>query len=137
MGEQPSRLQGLVRKVLGELVAEALLFLKDPRLEVKILPGEGFSVWAHFPVYRRRIARELRPRPQTRVLLVFCLATLQTESAKLFADRLRDHLGHVLLYLRDPKARNGCAEAQKEWRASVKPKRAAAGKKTPAGKPKG
>jgi len=29
---------------------------------------------------------------------------------------LRDHLGHVLLYLRSPKAKNDCLAAMKEWR---------------------
>jgi len=35
-----------------------------------VLPDSDFSVWAYFPVHRRRpISRKLRPRPQTRVLL--------------------------------------------------------------------
>jgi len=29
---------------------------------------------------------------------------------------LRDHLGHVLLFLRDPEARNECEDAEREWK---------------------
>lgn len=117
--EQSRPFQASVRRVLSELHPEALLSLKDPKLEVRIVPDEGHSVWAYFPVHRRRwIARELRPKPETRVLLVFSTAGFRTEPAKMFQDRLRDHLGHVLLYLRSPKAPNDCPDAQKEWRRS-------------------
>jgi hypothetical protein len=97
--KQPRRIQRSVRRVLSELHPSALYILKDPRLEVMVLPeGEGFSVWAYFPVHRRRwIARQLRPKPQTRVLLVIN-AGHEREPAKTFEDDLRDHLGHTLLY---------------------------------------
>jgi hypothetical protein len=48
-GEQPRRLQSCVRTILNELTAEALLVLKDPRLEVMILPDAPYSVWVYFP----------------------------------------------------------------------------------------
>lgn len=69
---------------------------------------------------RVRIVRELLPRPDTRAILVFGTAGLEEEGATVFEDHLRDHLGHVLLYLRAPKAWNGCSAAMKEWRASIR-----------------
>ena len=125
MGSQPDRIQTSVRRVLSELIGESLLTLIDPRLEVAVVPRAAprppyhHSVWAYFPVHRNRlISRDLRPRPETRVLLVFSVATMETESTKEFEDNLRDHLGHTLLYLCSPKAWNDCAAAQKKWRAS-------------------
>jgi hypothetical protein len=77
----------------------------------------GHSVWAYFPIHRRRyVARLFSPRPETRVLLTFG----KPEAKKnLFEDQLRDHLGHSLLYLRSPKAANDCCNAAKEWRRST------------------
>ena len=66
-------------------------------------------------LYRRRVAAQTyRPKPATRVLLVF------SESMKQSDDELRDHLGHALLYLRSPKAHNECSDAGREWRASTR-----------------
>ena len=119
MDEYPARLQACVRKVLGELSADALLWLKDPKFEV--LPAEsGHSVWAYFPIHRKRlIAQKLRLKPETRVLMVFSIARFEDESEEQFEDYLRDHLGHVLLYLREPSANNDCSAAMKEWRRSI------------------
>ena len=116
--ERFPRIQSSVRKVLNELVGEALLSLRrEPRLEVRVLPQDGFSVWAYFPIHRKRvIGRQLAVKPQTRVLLVFRAARWENEQVKVLENDLRDHLGHVLLYLRSPKARNECIDAQKEWR---------------------
>lgn len=162
MSEQPRRIQRCVRRVLTELDGEALLRLKDPRLEIMVLseaelrrvqavirtlvictltsvptpqqwatalqrwlkrhPGMviGHSVWAYFPVHRRRyIARLFPAKPETRVLLVFGPTDGGREPVKVFEDHLRDHLGHVLLYLRSPKARNECPDAMKEWHKSA------------------
>jgi hypothetical protein len=124
MDEQARRIQTSVRRVLSELDAEALLSLKDPRLEVVVmpdvgLPGAELSVWASFPVHRRRIiSRELGPKPQTRVLLVFYPPSIKKHPRGFFEDYLRDALGHVLLYLRSPRAHNGCPDAMREWRRS-------------------
>ena len=119
MGEQSRRMQTCLRRVLNELVDEALLTLKDPKLEVMLLPEADFSVWAYFPIHGNRlIARRLRPKPQTRVLLVLSTAAFGKEPVEMLEDGLRDHFGHVLLYLRSPKARNECADAQREWRSS-------------------
>ena len=120
MDGQPQCLRTSVRRVLNELDTEALLRLQDPRFEVVVRPEPDFSVWAYFPIHGRRlIARQLRPRRQTRVMLVFSLGGLAHDSAESFEECLRDHLGHSLLYLRDPKAWNDCAAARKEWRSSV------------------
>ena len=162
MGEQPGRLQRCVRRVLNELEAEALLCLKDRRLEVRVVrggsPWHDSSVWTYFPIYpalqqghalgakaaakqmlalslarvagdakevrradlqcRRTIAQRLRPRRQTRILMVFSRAPFESEPAHVLKEHLRDHLGHVLLYLRNPKARNECPDAQREWRTA-------------------
>ena len=163
ISEQPRHIQHSVRRVLSELTAEALLCLKDPRLEVKVLsdadlqhvqaairalvigtltsvptpqqwwarvqrwlarhPGMaiGHSVWAYFPVHRRRyVARLFPPKPETRVLLVFSTASAENERRKVFEDQIRDHLGHILLYLRSSKARNDCPDAMREWRRSIR-----------------
>lgn len=92
-----------------------------PSLQVIILPelDAGYRVWAYFPVHkRRRIVRQLLDDgilllPTTRVLLV--LSEKLTEED---ADHVRDHLGHVLLYLQHPRANNDCADAMREWNAS-------------------
>ena len=85
-----------------------------------VQPDYGFSVWAYFPIDRnRRITRELKPKSETRVLLVFSAAGFEKSKRKFFEDCLRDHLGHVLLYLRSPKACNDCPDAMKEWRRSA------------------
>ena len=68
---------------------------------------------------RRSIAQRLRPRRQTRVLMVFSRAGFESEPARVLKAHLRDHLGHVLLYLRNPKARNECPDAQREWERST------------------
>jgi hypothetical protein len=118
MGEQSPRIQTCVRKVLSEMEVSALLVLRrEPRLEVIVRPDDALSVWAYFPIHCRRwIARQLHPKAQTRVLLVFSLPKCEKTPAKVLQDQIRDHLGHVLLYLRDPKARNECRDAMKEWR---------------------
>jgi hypothetical protein len=128
MDEQPRRIQTIVRRVLNEMEAGALVFLKDPRFEVMVLPGEQFAVWPYFTINRRRcivkeaIALGLPPKDETRILLVLGARSFEKEPVELLADYLRDGLGHVLLYLRSPKAWNGCGEAMKEWRRSVIPR---------------
>jgi hypothetical protein len=103
------------------LSPEALLSLKRaPKLEVMVLPEAGYSVWAYFPVHRRRgIAQELRPKPATRLLLVLSEKHFQEQPVKLSENHLRDHLGHMLLYLRSPKAPNECSDALREWRSNL------------------
>ena len=173
MDEQSPRIQTCVRKVLNELEPAALLYLKDPRFEVVVLPELGTSIWAHFAVRiashglialnqkkvfrgerlitvlaacrdmsaeydnlterereeiqeslrfdlsKRLLAQGMRLNPRTRVLLTFCTATCESTPVKVLQDQIRDHIGHVLLYLRDPKARNECQDAMREWRKSV------------------
>lgn len=61
----------------------------------------------------------VRVKPATRILLTlgsqmfngrFC------EEEGSGAIGFRDHLGHALLYLRDPEARNECIDADQEWK---------------------
>ncbi len=108
----------LIRRVLGEMHAEAQLILRnEPKLQVEIHPKAPFSVWAFFPAHRRRfivIRFNLQLKPTTRVLLL--LSTKHQDNDSQFQDHLRDHLGHVLLYLQSPRSRNECQDAEREWR---------------------
>jgi hypothetical protein len=117
--KQSLSLKACVRRVLSELSIDAHLTLRrEPRLQVVILPESvpGFRVWSYFPIYERRsIVQQLADigistRPSTRVLLVISETLSEDE-----ADYLRDGLGHVLLYLRSPRATNDCDAAMREW----------------------
>jgi hypothetical protein len=122
MGEASRRVQTCVRQVLRELDASAQLTLREPKLEVIVLPEALFSVWAYFPIHRRRrIAQQYKPKSATRVLLVLSEKGFHEQPLKRSIAELQDHLGHTLLYLRDPKARNDCVDAQREWRSALRP----------------
>jgi hypothetical protein len=120
--ESPRRLRSCLRRVLRELEVEALLTLgREPRLEVIVCPEDGLGVWAYFPIHRRRlIAQQCKPRPATRGLLVFNVPVIAKQPTTVTEDQMRDHLGHMLLYLRSPKARNECIDAQREWRGNAR-----------------
>src|SRR5260370_10354272 len=121
MNDCSPRLQTCGRRVLGELPADALLTLKDSKLEVTVQPEADHSVWAYFPIHRNRmISRKLEPRPETRVLLVLGEGHFERDINKTLEEYLRNHLGHVLLYLREHRANNDCAAAMKQWRRSVR-----------------
>jgi hypothetical protein len=76
-------------------------------------------------IYERiRIVRELLPRIETRILLVFGTSGFEKERSVDFQDLLRHHLGHVLLFLREPKAWNDCDAACKELEQSARRPRA-------------
>ncbi len=115
--KQPPRFKACIRRVLGELSPGAhLLLLHAPSLQVTIRPEADFSVWAYFPVHKnRRIVRQLSDdgislRPSARVLLVISEKLCEGD-----ADNMRDHLGHILLYLQHPRAKNDCEAALREW----------------------
>jgi hypothetical protein len=59
-------------------------------------------------------------RPDARILLELNPERIEGQSMKQTREELRDHLGHTLLYLRSPKAKNDCMNALLEWRRSVK-----------------
>jgi hypothetical protein len=122
MGEASRIVQACVRQVLEELDGTAQLSLRrEPKLEVMVLPESGHSVWAYFPIHRRRtIARQCKPKSATRVLLVLSEKRFQAQPPKVSMTELRDHLGHVLLYLRSPMARNECVDAEREWRSALR-----------------
>jgi hypothetical protein len=120
MADKPSRIRDSALRILSELNPEGLMALKDPRFEVMVLPPGAppwhINVWAYFPIDQRRwIAKELKPKPQTRVLLVINSGEFEKAKAGSLDGKLRDHLGHVLLFLRAPAARNECRDAWKEW----------------------
>jgi hypothetical protein len=111
-----ARVTDCLRRVFSELHPATLLFLRDKRLQVEVRKDAPFSVWAYFPAHRRRwIAREVKLKPTTRVLLVLSKSQIAKQSRRLTRDELRDHLGHTLLYLRSPKSRNECGDAIREW----------------------
>jgi hypothetical protein len=113
-----------MRRVMAELTADGQMFLRfNSALEVIARPSADFSVWAYFPVHRRRrVVRELaadgiRLKPTTRVLLLIGEKQVKQQSSSLTDAELRDHLGHTLLYLRKPRANNECKDALREWDA--------------------
>jgi hypothetical protein len=123
MDKQPEPLQQSVRKVLNELTSEALLDLKDERLEVVVGPRE--RVWAYFPIHKnqpRYIVKRvgLTLKPATRILLMIGSDQFGDESREMFEGDLRHHLGHVMLYLFQPKASNECAAADEEWKSAAR-----------------
>jgi hypothetical protein len=122
MATASRRLQGCLRKVLRELVFSTLMILRrEPKLEIVVDPEGSHSAWAYFPVYPRRlVAQRYKPKPATRVLLVLSEKHCEDQSTAQYEKDLRHHLGHTLLYLRSPKAPNGCAAADKEWRDNLR-----------------
>lgn len=130
LDEQSEVFQARVRLVLRELVAESQLVLRrEPRLEVRVVPNRGMSVWAFFPCHRgrynvRRFSMGpiplVKPSIATEVLLVINAEEFERQTAARSQSDLRHHLGHVLVYLSDPKASNECSDARKKWRASVR-----------------
>jgi hypothetical protein len=115
-----------VRRVLGEMVAAALLDLRDERLQV-ILWDEpyGMDAWAYFPIHRRRLiarhpAVQRVLKPTTRILFTLRKRAFGTMPARKMDAMLRDQFGHILLYLKNPHAPNDCPEAMKQWRRSCK-----------------
>lgn len=58
---------------------------------------------------------KVRLESAAEALLVFGSEEVQRRPKHFFEDHLRDHLGHTLIFLRDPEARNECSDAQKEW----------------------
>jgi hypothetical protein len=128
LNNQSAQMQREVKAILMELSPEAQLGLRnEPKLQVEIAAGGLDMVWAYFPAHRRRwIARRFTIKPATRVLLVLgsqmfhkSKRTIQntcTGRTLDATDCLRDHLGHALLYLRRPKARNECVDAEREWK---------------------
>lgn len=117
------KLRRCMRQALAELLAESQLQLRrNPKLQVVVLPESSFSVWAYFPAHRKRwIVRRfgIELKPGSRVILVISLKDVQEQPATRTIAELRHHLGHTLLYLRRPRSRNECRDAEREWRASV------------------
>jgi hypothetical protein len=116
------KLQKCLRRVLGELATEAQLVLRhNPKLQVTVSNKAPFSVWAYFPMHRRRAILshcEMGLAPGARVLLLIRPNIIDSQSQSQTCDELRDHLGHVLLYLREPKGRNECSDATREFERS-------------------
>jgi hypothetical protein len=123
------KLQRCLRRVLGELVTEAHLVLRrNPKLQVALSDSAPFSVWAYFPIHRRRTilsSCSISLVPGARTMLLINPTIVESQPHRQNCNQLRDHLGHLLLYLRDPKARNECSDASREFeRYKVQSKRA-------------
>jgi hypothetical protein len=106
-------------EALRELGMAARFALLDRRLQVAVVPfsEDTDAVWAYFPVHRhRRIARHVDLRTETRVLLVFYQPDVRSHSEEDMMKKLRHHLGHVFLYLQNPRAKNDCTAAEEEWK---------------------
>jgi len=72
-------------------------------------------------LYRRQMAaKKYRPKSATRVLLVLSESHFEKQVLKHSKGELRDHLGHTLLFLQNPQARNDCSDAGKEWLRNLK-----------------
>jgi hypothetical protein len=114
-----ARVNACLLRVLSELTLKAQLALRDKRLQVEVMkdPKERhYSVWAYFPAHRRRwIARQVRLKRATRILIVLSETVIANQPLRETRDELRDHLGHTLLYLRNPRAPNECEDARREW----------------------
>ena len=86
--------------------------------------GVLVGVWAYFPMHRNRqftttatrISEVIDVRYTTRVLLVLSGKVISSRARSETMAELRDHLGHTLLYLSHPRARNDCPDAMREWR---------------------
>jgi hypothetical protein len=123
LDNQSAKFQREVRAVLMELDTPIQLLLRnEPRLQVEVVKGWGpETVWAYFPMYKARsIAKRFRLKSTTRVLLVLGSRMFHERTRRITGQdathHLRDHLGHALLYLRQPKARNECLDAEREWK---------------------
>lgn len=119
LDEQPARFRREVKQVLMELCAETQLVLKSElRLQVEIVAGGPVEVWAYFPRARAKAvcpmlrSQAFDPRPPRAGL-----ANVPRTGARC----LRHHLGHALLYQREPRARNECADAVREWKECCRP----------------
>lgn len=107
--------------VWRELDSDAWFDLMDNRLQLAVVPFSFGTdpVWAYFPVRRRRrIAKFVELKPETRVLLVIFEPDLEDLPYDETMKKLRHHIGHVLRYLRGPKLKNDCSDAETEWKKS-------------------
>jgi hypothetical protein len=113
--------------VVKELPTVSRIALLDPRLQIEVVPLEddepaapvedpGAPTWA-FPVHRQKWIKEfVEVRPATRVLLLLFQRDIKRLPKEEVIEDLRHELGHALLYLRKPKAKNDCAAADEEWK---------------------
>jgi hypothetical protein len=126
-----SRLQSCVRLALTRLSSEALLRLRgDSRLQVEAVRLNPESIWAYFPVRSgecgdRPVNLQLEPlvrvnglkiKKRTAILLLLRTRVGRGEKDSALVGDILHHLGHVLLYLRNPKRRNDCCDARQEVR---------------------
>lgn len=105
--------------VVEELGILAQVALLDPRLQMEVVPvsSDGFPVHAFFPMHRHRwITKWIEVRPTTRILLLLSKPDIEGMPKEEVLKALRHHLGHSLLYLREPKAKNECPAADEEWK---------------------
>lgn len=115
----PRKLTTCFRTVLQELPGGGLLLLRDSRLQIAVLPYflDDKVAHAYFPVHRRRrISKLVDVRSTTRVLLAISASAAESLPSRDTEEALRHQIGHVLLYLRQPRASNECPDANREWK---------------------
>jgi hypothetical protein len=114
----PKKVVTCFRTVLRKLPGGALCLLRDPRLQIAVLPYsiDDEVVFAYFPVHRRRkISKFVDLRSTTRILLWINAPRVESLPSKSTEEALQHHFGHVLFYLRKPQGSNECTTADREW----------------------
>ena len=104
--------------VVEELGILAQVALLDPRLQIEVVPfsSNGFPVWTIFPFDQHKWIKEcIEVRPATEILLVLFQPDFDHLPKDEAARLLRHELGHVLVHLREPEARDECPAADEEW----------------------
>jgi hypothetical protein len=100
--------------LLRTMVIEGVYILRDPRLQVVVLPGH--MIWAYFPIHRRRwIVGKLPhvPEREVKVMMVIGEDCVRDQPLTTTMAELAHHFGHVLCYLQRPKWIHDCADADR------------------------
>jgi len=111
-----ARLRKCVELVLRSMSLEAVYIMRTPKLQVAIV--EKGLTWAWFPIYKGRvIVREEAITLQRGAKVLLTLSEDSSETPvpiKEVCQLIAHHFGHVLLYLRAPRQRNECLDADRE-----------------------
>lgn len=125
---KPSKLREAVASALSELSASALFRLRnEPRLQVEMDRGAP-ETWAYFPIHQGQVGDEhvnlqlgfvvraagIRLREDAEILLLLKDRLRRGQNDRARIDEIVHHLGHILLYLRNAKAKNTCHAANRE-----------------------
>lgn len=101
-------------RLLRTMVIEGVYMLRDPRLQVVVLPGN--MIWAYFPIHRRRwiVGKPPHvPEPEVKVMMVIGEDCVRDQPLTTTMAEVAHHFGHVLCYLQRPKWIHDCADADR------------------------